>query len=500
MATDHLTIVSRFMDHAAGPGGPRTVCQSLLNDLISEMPARYGFVCAETRMGDLEVLAAAGLDAVEYRRLEARASASALLRIFDVAEPIELLVNDEPTLDFLRHNETIELLCVPILTGKACSGCIALAFPKKRYDAKPDFIALMQIACGLIAQSLRIEDLSSQAGDKAEADSVTQRQALKEHYDLANLVGTSTSLRQIREQAAQVARSNATILLRGETGTGKDLLARTIHYNSLRASGPFITLNCSAIPEAAIEQELFGYDELSGGSKGAVEEAEGGTLFLDEIADLPLYTQARLINLIVERRFYKGGSAAPRPSNLRLIASTRANMEQRVGDGSFREDLFYRLNPFTIFLPPLRERGSDTLLLADSFLEEYAQRSAKRIRRISTPAIDMLMAYHFPGNIRELKNAIERAVLVCDTNVIHGHHLPPTLQTAEVTGTEPRLDLAAAVAAFESDMIQDALKSSRGNIAKAAKILDSTERILGYKIRKYGIDPIRFRKWKSTSV
>lgn len=160
----------------------------------------------------------------------------------------------------------------------------------------------------------------------------------------------------------------------------------------------------------------------------------------------------------------------------------------------FREDLYYRLNVFSIHLPPLRKRKSDILLLAEHFLEKYESEHGKRIRRISTPAIDMLMSYHYPGNVRELENAIERAVLACDANVIHGHHLPPTLQTAEVSGTVTSLSLSAAVEAFERDMIQDALKSTRGNIAKAAAMLDSTERILGYKIKKFGIVPARFRQ------
>jgi Nif-specific regulatory protein len=177
-----------------------------------------------------------------------------------------------------------------------------------------------------------------------------------------------------------------------------------------------------------------------------------------------------------------------------LITATNKDLEEAIVSGQFREDLYYRLNVFTIFLPPLRERKSDILLLAEHFLEKYEAEHGKRIRRISTPAIDMLMSYHFPGNVRELENAIERAVLVCDSNVIHGHHLPATLQTAEVTGTITDLSLESAVAAFERDLIQDALKSSKGNIARAARSLGSTERIVGYKIKKYGIDAMRFRK------
>nr|MBA2647086.1 sigma-54-dependent Fis family transcriptional regulator [Pyrinomonadaceae bacterium] len=169
------------------------------------------------------------------------------------------------------------------------------------------------------------------------------------------------------------------------------------------------------------------------------------------------------------------------------------DLDRSIAEGLFREDLYYRLNVFTIFMPPLRERRTDILLLADHFLEKYAREHSKPIKRISTPAIDMLTSYHWPGNVRELENILERAVLVCETNVVHGHHLPPTLQTAEGSGTVTRLTLASAIESFECDVIQDALKSTRGNRKKAAKLLDTTERILGYKVKKYGIDCARFR-------
>jgi len=178
---------------------------------------------------------------------------------------------------------------------------------------------------------------------------------------------------------------------------------------------------------------------------------------------------------------------------VRVIAATNKDLEQAIKDVQFREDLYYRLNVFSIYLPPLRERRPDVLLLADHFVEKYSVAHGKNVKRISTPAIDMLMSYHWPGNVRELENCIERAVLVCEGGVVHAHDLPPSLQTAEVSGTMPRLSLESAVAAYEKDLIQDGLKTARGNRAQAARLLDTTERIIGYKIRKYGIDPRRFR-------
>ena len=199
------------------------------------------------------------------------------------------------------------------------------------------------------------------------------------------------------------------------------------------------------------------------------------------------------MRVLQEREFERLGSTETIKVNVRLVAATNKDLEKAIAAGEFREDLYYRLNVFTIFMPPLRERKSDVLLLADHFLEKFAREHRKRIRRIATPAIDMLASYHWPGNVRELENIIERAVLVCETGVIHGHHLPPTLQTAERSGTEPRFSLETAVAAYESDIIQDALKTTRGNRKRAAQLLDTTERILSYKVKKYEIDCARYR-------
>ena len=200
----------------------------------------------------------------------------------------------------------------------------------------------------------------------------------------------------------------------------------------------------------------------------------------------------KLLRVLQEREFERLGGTETVKVNVRLIAATNKDMERAIAAGTFREDLYYRLNVFTIFVPPLRERKADLLLLVDHFLEKFSREHRKNIKRISTPAIDMLMSYHWPGNVRELENTLERAVLMCDGQVIHGHHLPPSLQTAEASGTVTRVSLADAVAGFEKDLIQDALKTTRGNRAKAARLLDTTERILNYKVKKYGVDVRRF--------
>jgi Nif-specific regulatory protein len=397
-----------------------------------------------------------------------------------------------------------ELFAVPVRQGGEVLGVFAAEFSHDAARVVDEQIKLLAMVAAMFAQLLRTERAVASERQKLLDENSHLKYELREKYDFSHIIGNSSAIRRVYEQVTQVARSNATVLLRGESGTGKEMIAGAIHYNSLRSKRPFIKVNCAALPETLIEAELFGYEKgaftgADRSKKGRFELAEGGTLFLDEIGDLPPQTQVKLLRVLQEREFERLGGTETRRMNIRLITATNKNLEELITTGEFREDLYYRLNVFTIYLPPLRERRPDILLLAEHFLEKYEREHGKHIRRISTPAIDMLMSYHFPGNVRELENAIERAVLVCDSNVIHGHHLPPTLQTAEVSGTETRLTLASAVAAFERDLIQDALKSTGGNVAQAARQLDTTERILGYKIRKYRIDTKRFRTFASRS-
>ena len=497
-----IETLARITAITAESEGVRTDCRHILDVLKKDLAAIFGFVgILQTESDQLNIIGAIGLDATGFRRLETRAGTSALMRVFDLRESITLLVNDEPSLDFLADASIVgELLSVPIILSRVCAGSISLAFDKTKLKDRSGVIRQLEIVAAMFAQSLRAERLERDESRKLAEENTHLKQELKEKYDFSHLIGNSSPMRQVYDQVTQVARSNATVMLRGESGTGKELIAHAIHYNSLRSKRPFVKVNCAALPETLIESELFGYEQgaYTGAEKrkkGRFEMAEGGTIFLDEVGDLPPQTQVKLLRVLQERKFERLGGTETIKINVRLITATNKNLEEAVGSGTFREDLFYRLNLFTIFLPPLRDRKADILLLAEHFLEKHGAEHNKRILRISTPAIDMLTAYHFPGNVRELENAIERAVLVCDSNVIHGHHLPPTLQTAEVSGTETRVTLESAVAAFERDLIQDSLKSTRGNVAKAAKMLDSTERILGYKIKKYGIDTIRFRRW-----
>ncbi len=398
-----------------------------------------------------------------------------------------------------RHDEEdMSFLCVPILMEGSSAGTLAVEMPFMPERDSERMIKVLRITAALISQAVRIHHLVEGERQRLVEENTQLREELRERYEFANIVGNSGTMRRVYEQVAQVVGTGATVMIRGESGTGKELIAHALHHHSPRAGKPFVRVNCAALPETLVETELFGHERgaFTGAQarrKGKFEQADGGTLFLDEIGELSPSTQAKLLRVLQGREFERLGGNETVRVDVRLITATNKDLEKALAEGTFREDLYYRLNVFSIFVPPLRERKSDVLLLADHFVEKYARVHQRIIKRISTPAIDMLMAYHWPGNVRELENTIERAVLVTDGDVIHGHHLTPTLQTAEASGTVVSRSLGEAVGVFESNLIQDALKSTRGNRAKAARLLDTTERILSYKVRRYGIDPRRFR-------
>jgi Nif-specific regulatory protein len=397
----------------------------------------------------------------------------------------------------LAHQE-LSFICVPILINRRAVGALAIDLkfkPERTFDRSLKFLVLV---ASMIGQAIKVQRLIDEDKRKLVEENTHLRQELRERYDFSNFVGSSGPMRQIFEQITQVAGTNTTALIRGESGTGKELIAHAIHYSSLRAKKPFVKVSCAALPDSLIESELFGYEKgaftgAEARKKGRFELAEGGTLFLDEIGDINLATQVKLLRVLQQREFERVGGTETVKANVRLIAATNKDLEKAIANGTFREDLYYRLNVFTLFVPPLRDRKPDLLLLVDHFLEKFAREHQRSIKRISTPAIDMLASYHWPGNVRELENTIERSVLMCDGEVIHGHHLPPSLQTAEASGTVTRVALHDAVGAYEKDLIQDALKTTRGNRARAARLLDTTERIINYKVRNYGIDARRFR-------
>ncbi len=397
-----------------------------------------------------------------------------------------------------KKDRELSYIGLPIISDYQLLGVLNVLL---KYNANRDLnttLKFYKLVASALVQPIRLSKILQNERKNLLDEKVRIDTQLKNEFNFSNIIGNSHSMQEVFAKVAQVAQADTTVLIRGESGTGKELIAQAIHYNSLRSHKPFVRVNCGAIPETLIESEFFGHEKgaFTGAiarKKGKFEIADGGTIFLDEIGELSPMTQVKLLRVLQEQEFERIGGNETIKVDVRVIAATNANLEKKIEEGSFREDLYYRLNVFTIFLPPLRERKTDILLLADHFLLKYNRKHGKAIRRISTPAIDMLMRYHWPGNVRELENCMERAVLICEDQVIHGYHLPPTLQTAESSNTLPRVSLQSAVENYERELIIDALKSTRGVVAKAARLLDSTERIINYKIKKYDIDVKSFK-------
>ncbi len=397
-----------------------------------------------------------------------------------------------------RKQEEFSFVCVPVRLGQEVIGTLGADHPLEDDRNLKDEERILSIIASMIAQAVKVRQSVEEERQRLVEENQRLQDELKERFRPSNIIGNSKAMQSVYDLIAQVTASDATVLIRGESGTGKELVAHAIHYNSPRAGKAYIKVNCAALPETILEAELFGYERgaFTGAlarKKGRFELADGGTIFLDEVGDFSPATQVKLLRVLQEREFERVGGTETIKANVRILAATNRNLEDLVAQGKFRDDLYYRLNVFPIHLPSLRERKSDILLLADHFVSKYAAASNKDVRRISTPAIDMMMAYHWPGNVRELENCIERAVLLTNDQVIHGHHLPPTLQTAETSNTVSTGTLDEVLGRVECELIMEALKTARGNCAKAAKTLGITERIMGLRLAKYSINYKRFR-------
>ncbi|MDF1591942.1 MAG: sigma 54-interacting transcriptional regulator [Desulfobacterales bacterium] len=397
-----------------------------------------------------------------------------------------------------KQDQELSFFCVPIKKGNQVIGAFSVDRPYDASYALADGEKLLSVIATMVArQVINLETIRLEK-DQLREENLRLRTELENKYRITDIIGNSNKMREVFQMISQVSKSTATVLIRGESGTGKELVANSIHYNSLRAKNPLVKVNCAALPVNLIESELFGHEKgaFTGAIKqkmGKFEMAHKGSIFLDEIGSIGLDVQVSLLRVLQEKEFERVGGHKTIKTDVRVIAATNKNLEDAVEDETFRGDLYYRLNVFPIYLPPLRERKTDILLLADYFLEKYSRENSKEVVRLSTPAIDMLMDYHWPGNVRELENCIERAILLCEGKVIHSYHLPPTLQTGAESGTLPAVSLEDAVATLEKEMIIDALKNTRGNISMAAKVLKTTVRKFSYKAQRSGVDYRKYR-------
>ncbi|RLA95318.1 MAG: sigma-54-dependent Fis family transcriptional regulator, partial [Deltaproteobacteria bacterium] len=321
---------------------------------------------------------------------------------------------------------------------------------------------------------------------------------LKEEHRFGNIIARSLKMKKIFDTIEKVSGYKTTVLIMGESGTGKELLARAIHYNSLRAERPFIAINCGAIPENLLESELFGYrkgafTDAVRTKKGLFEEANGGTLFLDEVGELPLLLQVKLLRALQEEEIRRIGDNQPIKIDVRIVAATVHDLAKKVKEGTFRSDLYYRLNVLSINLPPLRERREDIPLLIDHFLRKFNEKLGTKIEKISSEAYKLLLNHNWPGNVRELENIIERAIILSSNNIITEDALPPEIKIRNLpekdlsSYSSDDLSLKKASRLLEIDLIKKALKVSKGNHTKAAKILEISHRALLYKLKEYNL-------------
>jgi len=321
------------------------------------------------------------------------------------------------------------------------------------------------------------------------------KKQLFEKYKLSSFISHSQRMEEVLSVAVRAAESKATILITGENGTGKEVLAKSIHYISPRKDNPFIAVNIPALPETLLESELFGHEKgaFTGADKmkkGRFELADKGTIFLDEIGDIPLSIQVKLLRVLQEHQIERVGGTESIDIDVRIIAATNHNLENKIKDGSFREDLFYRLNIVGIHIPPLRERKEDILPLVDFFIHRYSMENSRSDIEMSKEAMDVLLKYNYPGNVRELENIIERAVVLTRNNILTTNDLPLTVKGMKYEDQLPELGkgtLSEQVEALEKRLIFDALTESNGNQTKAGKLLGITERNLRYKLQKYNI-------------
>lgn len=398
-----------------------------------------------------------------------------------------------------RNSDTISYIAVPMIIEDNVIGVLAVNLTKQTEIDFEDTVRILSIISSLFGQYI-----NSHQTITAEREKLTD---LKQYYKMewdskvhnfGDIIGDSKKMQDVYKVVERIAQSDVTILVRGETGTGKELVAAAIHKRSKRVNEPFVKLNCAAITDTLLESELFGHEkgaftDAKETRKGRFELADGGTLFLDEIGDISASAQVKLLRVLQEREFERVGGAKTIKVNVRLVAATNRDLEQMVKDGDFREDLYYRLNVIPIDLPPLRKRGEDIRLLVNFFLER-AMKNHKKLVKITDEAMAKLMTYPWPGNVRELENTIERIVLMGNEEGISAADM---LLLLPALNNEKLLDEYKAIPIenktldeLECDAVKSALKNAKGNQSHAAELLGITPRQIGYKIKKYGISDI----------
>ncbi len=481
-----------------------SVAHPILEVVESTMGVEHATLTLYNRhTGEISIEIAEGLSSRQARKGRYKVGEGITGRVVETGKPIIIpsVAKDPDFLDRTGRGKTEDkaFLCVPVIMEHQVIGAFSADVQNPVEDELPEKLRLLEIIAQMLAAAVKLRREAREENELLKAENERLTLELKDRFQPDNIIGRSSEMQRVYAQIDQVSRSPLPALIVGEVGTGKGLVAEAIHYRSDRNMGPFVRVHCASMPESVLDRELFGSERgalvgVLAETPGRVEQADGGTLFLDEVGELSPNLQVKLLRLMQQGEVERIGARISKKVNIRVIAATTKNLQQMVEGGSFREDLYYQLHIFPVYVPPLRNRKTDIVLLADYFVEHYSRVVGKDVRRLARGTIEMLMSYPWPGNVRELENAIERAVLVAEDEVIYPHHFPPTIQTDVTSGTPVSGNLKLMVEAYERDIICDALKSSKGKMAAAARSLSTTPRILTYKIRQLGIDLAAFGK------
>jgi Nif-specific regulatory protein len=485
----------------------------ILRILNSFMGMRKGTILLyDAKTGELSIRLALGMTPEEIARGKYQMGEGILGKVMQHGLPMVIPdIGQEP--QFLDRTGSRELLsgqpiafiAVPIKVGGETVGVLSVDRLFARDTSFEEDVRVLSIVSSLIGQTVNLHQHVMREREGLLEQTRTLQQALRARYRLDSIVGRSKRMQDIYDAVEQVSQTRATVLIRGESGTGKELIARAIHYNSTRGAGPFVKLNCAALPQSLLESELFGHERgaftgATAAKKGRFELADGGSLFLDEIGDIPMAVQVKLLRVLQERCFERVGGTRTITVDVRIIAATNHALEEAIAQGEFREDLYYRLNVVPILLPPLRERREDIPLLTEHFLAKSNRENNRKVR-ITGRVLQAMLNYDWPGNVRELENCVERMVIMTRRRLVLPEDLPLPIEVApdepkegraRPTAVRSRTTSSPAVRLsslrdVERLQIIRALARSEGVQARAAALLGITPRQLAYRLRRYGI-------------
>ncbi|MDR1864510.1 MAG: sigma 54-interacting transcriptional regulator [Bacteroidales bacterium] len=476
----------------------------VLGELCEFLNARYSIITIVDRNYDRIMISSAyGLSEEEKQKGIYKIGEGVIGEVVSTEQPVVIpdIAKSDKFLNrtgiAFQPNHPVAFLCVPIIIKNEITGTLSI---HKLHPGIKDFsaeIKFLNIVGMLIGRNISIRRKQIEEIDELRKENLRLKGVKSVKPE--NIVGNSALMHDLYNLIERVSSTTTTVMIRGESGVGKELIAEAIHNASPRAAKPFVRVNCSALPETLIESELFGHEKgaFTGANAmhaGRFEMANGGTVFLDEIGDVPLSMQVKLLRVIQQRQIERVGGGKTIDIDVRIITATNRNLENMIKEGAFRDDFYYRINVFPIYVPALRERRADIPILIDHFIEKLNKRNGTKIKRITGGALDMLMVYSWPGNIRELENVIERAMILTTDDVIHSYNLPPTLQTGFSSDTIDKGTLSNVMDKVEKQMIVDTLILTRGNMAKAAIQLGITERMMGLRIGKYNLNPQNYKQ------